>query len=831
MKFGGYIRQLRRAKEISLKTLAAKISIDRSYLSRLENGKVLPSEAVVQKLAKVLNQEQDELMLLARRVPQEWMPLIETDPRKTTDRLRQSLFKDTNYLKVAEEQPVYKIASNTINRKAIESSFPIERITELAEIESWRKEVYRPIYHIHKWWAQRLGSVFRSIIIGACTPIDTDIFDLFYKPVRFPDFIIYDPFMGSGTTVGESHKLGCRVIGRDINPVSYFLVRNALNSYSESEVLETFSSIERDVANEIKAYYKAKLKNHGLVDVLYYFWVKIIPCPNCGNLVDLFSNRIFVQHAYSRRYPEAKSTCPKCGAINLVLIRDNKARCDQCHVTYNPQEGPANKTKATCPECRDVFPIAAAVKTLGHPPQHRMYAKVVLMPNGEKNYLPIDDFDRALYEKASRMLEHSGVDYPKVVIEPGYNTDQVLNYNYNYWHQMFNDRQLLCLSLLANRIRMIKEESLRYLFTCLFSGCLEFNNMFCSFKGEGTGAVRHMFAHHILKPERTPLEANLWGTAKSSGSFSTLFKSRILRALAYKKNPFEVRVSYTGKLKSGKKVFGISQRIGSTLVSSYKEFDKDQTNNVYISCGSSCKTDISDGTVDAVITDPPFFDNVHYSQLADFFYVWERHILGANGIFQSESTRSGKEVQQTDTRAFVNNLAAVFKDCHRVMKSEGLLVFTYHHSRQKGWSAIIEALHKAGFYIEATHPVKSEMSVAMPKHQAREPIDLDIIIVCRKSNLIEPLLQPPGMLLIDSAEETRDLTIRFNKAGRKLSRNDIRVILMARAITGLSRLRDIDTINNYLNSNENTIDTLIEGLWKDQKIEASKPRKLQATLF
>ena len=61
--------------------------------------------------------------------------------------------------------------------------------------------------------------------------------------------------------------------------------------------------------------------------------------------------------------------------------------------------------------------------------------------------------------------------------------------------------------------------------------------MFCSFKGEGTGAVRHMFSHYVLKPERTPLEAHPWGTPASSGSFSTLFQSRLLRAQVYKLAP------------------------------------------------------------------------------------------------------------------------------------------------------------------------------------------------------------------------------------------------------------------------------------------------------
>ncbi len=732
--------------------------------------------------------------------------------------------------RVAEERPVYTIPSGPENRKAIESSFPFEAIGSIAEIESWRKEIYRPIYHIHKWWAQRLGSVFRGIIIGACTPPGTDVFDLFYKPVRFRDSLIYDPFMGSGTTVGEAHKMGCRVIGRDINPVSYFIVRNALGNHSESDVRRIFHLIEHDIANRIKAYYKAQTSDHGLVDVLYYFWAKVIPCPNCGNFVDLFNKRIFVQHANPRSYPGAKSLCPTCGAINSVLIHDQETQCNECHATYNPQEGPAKRTKATCPKCGNAFSIAAAVKGLDCPPEHRMYAKMVLKPNGEKRYLPIDQFDKCLYEEASNALKQAHLDYPRAPIEPGYNTDQVLKYNYRYWHQMFNDRQLLCLSLLARRIGEIEQESLRYLFTCLFSGCLEFNNMFCSFKGEGTGAVRHMFSHHILKPERTPLEANLWGTPRSSGSFSTLFESRILRALAYRRNPFEIKVCNRKKRPAGTKIVGINQEIGGRIATNYKEFSEDNA-DVYLSCGSSSKTSIEDGVVDAVVTDPPFFDNVHYSQLADFFYVWQRRILGDGDAFQARTTRREGEVQQADADTFADNLGAVFRDCHRVLKREGLLIFTYHHSRHEGWSAIIKAVQKSGFYIEATHPVKSEMSVAIPKRQAKEPIDLDIIVVCRKVSLIDPFTEVPKNLLKDSDEETQELVRRFNRTGKTLSRNDIKVVLMARLITTLSRVREPQMILEYLRSNEARIETLVEVIWRGQTVGKLEPKESQSSLF
>lgn len=620
-------------------------------------------------------------------------------------------------------------------------------------------------------------------------------------------------------------------MGRDINPVSYFLVKNALSWHDISEVRQAFQAIERDVSHRIKAYYQAQTDPYGLVDVLYYFWVKFVPCPCCGAPVDLFNSRIFVKHAYPGKQPEAKSLCPVCQAIHSVTVYQTEVWCDQCGTSYNPQEGATGKTNAACPNCQSTFPIIEAVRTLGHPPRHRMYAKVVLTPDGSKEYLPIDEYDQALYKKASAELSMGHFACPQVAIEPGYNTDQVLNYNYTHWHQMFNDRQLLCLSILSDRIRRIENDSLRALFACLLSGCLEFNSMFCSFKGEGTGAVRHTFSHHILKPERTPLEANLWGTPESSGAFSTLFERRILRAIEYKDNPFELRLSekVNGKRQS-RKVFNINRKMGGEIASTYDDFQSGSL-DIYLSCGSSSQTDIEDGVVDAVITDPPFFDNVHYSQLADFFYVWLREIMGREGIFRVETTRSAEEVQQTDPRRFTDNLVAVFRDCHRVLKDDGLLVFTYHHSRPEGWSAVLEATHEAGFYIEATHPVKSEMSVAIPKQQAKSPIDIDIIIVCRKLALIEPFAEVPAGLFNECVEETGEVVEAFNRSNRKLSRNDITVILMARLITTLSRTSDLGKLLDYLGSVEKEMSVVVERIWKQQDTKDLLLEERQMRLF
>ena len=99
-------------------------------------------------------------------------------------------------------------------------AFPFEFLSRLAERESWRKEIHRPIYHVHKWWAKRLGSVFRGILLGTMLPEVGDLAAEFYKVHRFASETVFDPFMGSGTTVGEAHKLGFTAIGRDINPVA-----------------------------------------------------------------------------------------------------------------------------------------------------------------------------------------------------------------------------------------------------------------------------------------------------------------------------------------------------------------------------------------------------------------------------------------------------------------------------------------------------------------------------------------------------------------------------------------------------------------------------------
>ena len=701
-------------------------------------------------------------------------------------------------------------------RRVIEDGFPFEMVSDVAEMESWRKELNRPIYHVHKWWAQRLGSVFRSAIIAAATPSGTSLMDLFYGNIRLPGVVIFDPFMGSGTTIGEAVKLGCTAIGRDINPIAHRAVYTALGPLERAEVEAQFKQIEATAGREIEQLYRSTDSNGQPCTVLYYFWVKFLPCPACDTRVDLFSSYIFASHAVKSRHPEAKAVCPSCGDIVDGRYDATTLSC-RCGADFDPRAAPARRTTAVCRHCDHEFPIAKTALAIGHPPNHRMYAKLVLRADGVKEYLPPSPEDLRVFESAQRRLREVAPAMPSVPIEYGHNTKQMLNYGYRFWHEMFNARQLLALSILAKSIQDLPAGNARSALALLFSGTLEFNNMFASYKGEGTGAVRHLFAHHVFKPERMPIEANLWGTPKSSGAFSTLYRSRLLRAMDYRAAPFEIAVENSGRRKSGRKIFGINEPIGAHVVSSYPQHGL-RAGDIYLSCGDSAKTDLPDESVDFVVTDPPFFDNVHYSELADFFYAWQRLYFPTEETSQA-TTRRPEEVQDTKADAFTVKLQAVFSECHRVLRQEGLLVFSYHHSRESGWLAVAAAALNAQFSIVEAQPVKAEMSVAMPKGAAKQPIDLDVLIVCRKRSRDRRSGRTCDDALAAAAAEGERRVRRFNAVGRRLSRNDVRVVLLSLLLVELSAGRSGDEMVRALESLMAPSDQLIEAAWHRQSMQ------------
>ena len=293
MDFGEYIKERRQSLGLTLRKAAKQVGFDAAYLSRMEAGKVAPSNELVDRLAKVMSCEKEELFVMAGRLPDTLRPAVDEQTHSVVEAIRDTLNAALDHAAHAVALP----RTSAGQSRAIDDGFPFEAVSDIAEAESWRKEVYRPIYHIHKWWAQRLGSVFRAAIIASAVPQGSPVLEYFRQAVSLDGLVVFDPFMGSGTTVGEAHKLGCTAIGRDINPVAYRAVRAALGPADRKGIAECFDQLSRTVAPKLHRLYQSRDSRGNACDVLYYFWVKVLPCPKCHAGVDLFPRYVFTRHA------------------------------------------------------------------------------------------------------------------------------------------------------------------------------------------------------------------------------------------------------------------------------------------------------------------------------------------------------------------------------------------------------------------------------------------------------------------------------------------------------------------------------------------------------
>lgn len=160
-----------------------------------------------------------------------------------------------------------------------------------------------------------------------------------------------------------------------------------------------------------------------------------------------------------------------------------------------------------------------------------------------------------------------------------------------------------------------------------------------------------------------------------------------------------------------------------------------------IECGSSSNlSSIADSSYDLVVTDPPFGGLLHYSELSDFFYSWLRLPLKDRypNQFGPEQTPKALEAvtnkarNPDDADAFYQKLLTqCWREAGRILKPSGILAFTFHHSEDEPWVAVLESLFDAGFYLEATYPIRSDETKGGGEFGSKT-IEYDIIHVCRK---------------------------------------------------------------------------------------------------
>ncbi|WP_420618905.1 DNA methyltransferase [Candidatus Poriferisocius sp.] len=765
----------------------------------------------------------------------------------------------------------------------IDTSFDMMGVSELARRE---RSAFKPVYSMNRWWARRSSAVFRAILLGLLDESGPATARVLYKnaQTQFPQVkqqVILDPFMGGGTTVVEGLRSGFRVIGTDLNPLSWFIVRNESTPIDIESLDAAFDRVRKRVADRIAELYITECPNcEHSAEIVHTFWAKVAACETCQDPVTLRRSRVIgrrrgeatvafepakcsacgcrfdLEHDHvaltgpsgprswepgEKRWAtvgeQGNAACPDCGLpvaanldakpqfkrIEIFAVQcpcctalssrrgplPEKVTCGICETRFEPELSNTSRGVFECP-AGHTSSIAAAARSAPGPLPFTMYAIEGFCPHCEQEENPMasrlgyrffktpDVDDRERYHRAQRLWRRhrSNLPWPRGTIEDYEKTNRLVVHNYSRWCELFNDRQLLSLAWILAAIKEEPELSIREALTSAFLGTLEHQNMLNIYYlpyAQSAGA----FGRHDFHPKVEACEGQPWGGTKGRGTFRLSYRT-VREGKGYLADPFEP------DYQSGRR---IRVQTGDTAspehVNTFDELLRAEGTVLLRSCDSRHLEFIPTGSVDHIVTDPPYADAVQYSELADFFYVWMREALGDDysELLSPDETPKAWEIVENASRGhsqedFHTGLQDVFTECNRVLKDNGRLVFTFHHSKRSQWEDLYRVINDAGFQLIAAHPVASEgtRSGNLVFHTNRKSVAYDIIHVCAKRR--ETAVPSPEVwrvarsFLAHSLLEQIDFLLDGSDHGQRVYPSDVAIMAWAEVLKLYSACSD-----------------------------------------
>ena len=619
----------------------------------------------------------------------------------------------------------------------IEKNFDISFIADLALREKQIQQNYRPVIAVHKWFARRPGTLFRSLLLSEFSSGKQR--EVFYQSHNLAGKRIADPFMGGGTPLLEANRLGCNILGYDINPMAHWIVREEIENIDLTEYRRAAERVSAELEEKLGHLYRTQclLCGSTAAHVKYFLWVKIQTCAKCGQDVDLFPGYLLAE---DRRHPKNVLVCAACGELSECRDRHAPGPCKSCGVPLS-LAGAARRGSCQCPNCTNR--VTYSNSKLG-PPRHRMFAIEYCCFKCKSQHLgrffkKPDKNDHAKFaeaEAANQRTDHKFV--PTESIPNGDETDRLHRWGYRHYSEMFNPRQLTGLELICGLIDAQHSERIRRALATNLSDLLRYQNMLCRYD---TMALKSLdiFSVHGFPVGLVECESNLLGivdkakgTNVGSGGWSNIVE-KYVRAKAYCNHPFEIRHFRGSKTTVPIPGEWIGSRKDETSATDSREID--------LRCGDAAAADLSAGSLDAVFTDPPYFGNVQYAELMDFCYVWLRRIKNEHGFFGEVSTRNKGELtgninMSRGLKHFAEGLSAVFQKMAVALKPGAPLVFTYHHNKLDAYYPIAAAILDAGLICSASLPCPGEMGASIHISGTDSSI-IDTVFVCRSTGVTQ----------------------------------------------------------------------------------------------
>jgi putative DNA methylase len=619
------------------------------------------------------------------------------------------------------------------DRRLIEDLLPVEAINVVAQREKIGHAALHP-RKLHLWWARRPLAAARAAVYATLVPVEgtppEQRSDEFFRSLcrwGASDAVIaeartrvlsanggtpprvLDLFAGGGAIPLEAARLGCEATAVELNPVAHLIERCTLDypqrfgpsladdvrEHGRRWVDRTWERVghlyprARESQGEQQRLGEDPAAQRASGRPIAYLWTRTVPCPNtAGGTHDLPLVRQTWLAKKKGRYIALRPVVNRADrSLAWEIVEAPTAE----GLGFDPA-GFSSRGRASCLVCGAAVD-AKYVKAEGIAGRMGItpLAAVVVKPSGRgRDYLPAGRYEEPSAAACQAVLEGLEVEPPEELIETRY-TQAILvpAYGLTRFRDLFTPRQLATLCAFAHGVREAHAE--------MVAGGMQ---------AQRAEAVCAYLATVMNRVADASSNIVRWVPQRE---FTTNTYARQALPMVWdfaEANPFGGAVSDAARYVEN------NADILEQLAATGRRAECHRT--------SATQLPEHDGHFDAVVTDPPYYDNISYADLSDFFYVWLKRSVGFlfEDDFAGELTPKRHEAvmathrhdgKKATARAFYEReMASGFSEAHRVLKPGAPLVCVYAHKTTLGWAALVEALRRARFTITEAWPLDTE---------------------------------------------------------------------------------------------------------------------------